>query len=64
MNGFLNKMLKSAAYASGGGVIAIGGATIDLVDADLLTILYMVLSAIIFNFIKEMTKKYKNGNNN
>ncbi len=61
---FLIKQIKSIAYASAGGSLLIGSATIDLVDADLLTIIYMVIAAVGFNVIKELTKNGVNGKNN
>lgn len=50
------KIIKSIAYASAGGAIAIGAGTINLVDADFLTIVYTVICAVIFNFFKEISK--------
>ena len=58
---FVLKQIKSIAYASAGGALVIGGAQVDLVNADAWTILYMIISAVGFNVIKELTK---NGTNN
>ena len=56
MNEFLTKIPKSIAYASAGGGILIGGATLDLVDADFSTIAYLVIVSILFNAAKEFLK--------
>ena len=61
---FLLKQIKSVAYASAGGSLVIGSATTDLVDADPFTILYMIIAAVGFNMIKELTKNKVNGKNN
>ena len=53
---FFTKIIKSIAYASAGGVIVAGTATIDLVNADVWTTLYMVIAAVIFNALKELVK--------
>ena len=60
---FILKQLKSVAYASAGGTILIGGATVDIVDADAITILYMIIAAVGFNVFKELTKNKINGKN-
>ncbi len=64
MKKFLLKQIKSIAYAAAGGSLVIGTATVDLVDADALTILYMIVAAVGFNVIKELTKNKINGKNN
>lgn len=56
MSEFLRKILKSIAYASAGGGILIGGATLNLVDADFATIAYLVIVSVIFNAAKEFLK--------
>ena len=60
---FLLKQVKSVAYASAGGALVIGSAQVDLVNADAWTIIYMVVAAVGFNVIKELTKNSRNGNN-
>lgn len=52
------KVVKSFAYASAGGAIAVGAGSMNLVDADFATILYMVVAAVFFNFLKELAKQY------
>ena len=52
------KILKSIAYASAGGSIALGAGQINLVDADAATIAYMVIAAVLFNFCKELLAQY------
>jgi len=54
---FLQKIVKSIAYASAGGSIVIGGGLIDLVDVDLFTTAYMVVAAVLFNAAREYIKK-------
>jgi hypothetical protein len=60
---FILKQLKSIAYASAGGSLVIGSAQVDLINADAWTIIYMVVAAVGFNVIKEMTKNGTNSNN-
>jgi len=57
---FILKQIKSIAYASAGGIIVIGGASVDIVNAESWTVIYMIISAVIFNIIKEI---FKNGRN-
>ena len=52
----LRKIVKSIAYASAGGGLVIGSASLDLVDADLPTIVYLVVAGVIFNAAKEYLK--------
>lgn len=56
MKDFLQKILKSIAYASAAGGIVAGTAKIDLIDADASTTIYMVISAVLFNFVREYLK--------
>ena len=49
----IEKIVKSIAYASAGGAIVLGTAHVNLVDADLYTTIYMVLSAVAFNALRE-----------
>ena len=56
MTNLLQKILKSIAYASAGGGILIGGATMNLVDADFTTIAFMVIVSVLFNAVKEYLK--------
>ncbi len=64
MNGFILKQIKSIAYASAGGSIVIGSAVVDLVDADAITILFMIGAAVVFNMLKELYKLKVNGKRN
>ena len=52
----VQKAIKNAAYEAGKGTMVIGGAAIYLVDADLSTVLYLVIAGFVFNLIKEFTK--------
>lgn len=52
----LLQVIKNTAYESAKGTLVIGTATANLIDADAQTLLYMVLSGIIFNFLKEVAK--------
>ena len=56
MSQLLTKIVKSVAYASAGGAIVLGTAKVDLVDADLVTTIYMVVAAVLFNAVKEYLK--------
>ena len=58
---FIFKQFRSVAYASAGGSIVIGGAVVDIINADPITIMYMVGSAVLFNILKELVKVKKNG---
>ena len=53
MRDFFHKVLKSLAHASAGGAIIAGTATINLIDADVSTTVYMVCAAILYNAIRE-----------
>ena len=56
---FVEKQVRSIAYASAAGSLVIGGASVDLVNADPYTIIYMVIAAVGFNTIKESTKVWR-----
>ncbi len=58
---FIYNQLKSFCYSAAGGAIVIGGAQVDLVNADAATIVYMVIAAVGFNSIKELLKRRKEG---
>ena len=58
MKDIITKIVKSFAYASAGGAIVAGTATINLVDADFATTAYMVIASVLFNAIRELLKSF------
>lgn len=50
------KILKGVGIAAAGGGIAIGAGTVNIVDADFLTIIYVVVASSLFNAIYQFLR--------
>lgn len=59
MGNLIYKIIKATGYEATKGALVIGTATIDLVNADLFTIIYLFIAAILFDVIKETIKQRK-----
>lgn len=54
----LYNSVKSAGYEASKGGLVVGGAALNLTDADFWTVLYFVMVAVIFDVVKEVLKNF------
>ena len=50
------KAIKATSYEAGKGAITIGAASINIIDIELPTLLYLFVASVIFDILKEVLK--------
>lgn len=57
MKELLIKIVKNTAYEASKGGLVLGGAAVNLINAEPYTVAYIIFAGVVFNLLKEITKK-------